>query len=103
MSEASHRDVAAPAARSASRRRQPAEVVIIAAPSWEETMPDAPSLDTEQLTQAIGFDFDRARRIAVLAAFADIAMEIARLRSLDLADVHPAVVFSPMIIGDDHA
>jgi hypothetical protein len=66
-------------------------------------MSDAPSLDAEQLTQAIGFDLDPARRVAVLAAFADIAKEIARLRSLDLADAHPAVVFSPLIVGDDHA
>jgi hypothetical protein len=65
-------------------------------------MSDATLLDAEELAAAIGFTLDAARRIAVLAAFADIAKEIAKLRALDLADVHPAVVFSPRI-GDDHA
>jgi hypothetical protein len=32
----------------------------------------------------------------VLAAFQPIAQEIAKLRSLDLTDVHPAIVFSPL-------
>ena len=33
---------------------------------------------------------------AVLVAFQPMAQEIAKLRSLDLTDVHPAVVFSPV-------
>ena len=65
-------------------------------------MSDSTTFDAEKLAEAIGFDFDPGRRVAVLAAFADIAKEIAKLRSLDLADVHPAVVFSPLA-GDDHA
>jgi hypothetical protein len=65
-------------------------------------MSDATLLDAEELAAAIGFTLDPTRRVAVLAAFADVAKEIAKLRALDLADVHPAVVFSPMI-GDDHA
>jgi hypothetical protein len=65
-------------------------------------MSDATLLDAEELAAAIGFTHDPARRVAVLAAFADVAKEIAKLRTLDLADVHPAVVFSPMI-GGDHA
>jgi hypothetical protein len=65
-------------------------------------MSDSTAFDAENLAEAIGFDVDPGRRVAVLAAFADIAKEIAKLRSLDLTDVHPAVVFSPLA-GDDHA
>ncbi len=65
-------------------------------------MSDSTTFDAEKLAEAIGFDIDPVRRVAVLAAFADIAKEIAKLRRLDLADVHPAVVFSPLA-GDDHA
>jgi hypothetical protein len=66
-------------------------------------MSDAISLDAEKLAEAIGFDLEPGRRVAVLAAFVDIAKEIAKLRSLDLTDVHPAVVFSTVPAGDDHA
>jgi hypothetical protein len=65
-------------------------------------MPDNSDLDAEKLARAIGFELDPNRRAAVLAAFTDVADEIARLRSLDLTDVHPAVVFSPLIAGRDH-
>jgi hypothetical protein len=51
--------------------------------------------DMAQLAEALGFDFPPDRRAAILAAFMPIAAEIAKLRSLDLTDVHPAVVFSP--------
>ena len=39
-----------------------------------------------------------------LAAYADILQEIAKLRTLDLSDVHPAVIFSPIAEakGDDN-
>jgi hypothetical protein len=52
-----------------------------------------PGIDA--LAAAVGLELDPARRAAVVLAFADIAEEIAKLRSLDLTDVHPAVVFSP--------
>lgn len=32
----------------------------------------------------------------ILAAYEDVAKEIRKLRSLDLSDVHPAVVFDPL-------
>jgi hypothetical protein len=64
-------------------------------------MSNSAALMTEELAEAVGFDFDTDRRIAALAAFADIGKEIAKLRSLDLTDVHPAVVFSPLV-GDDY-
>jgi hypothetical protein len=52
--------------------------------------------ELEMLVEALGVELDRERRAAVLAAFQPIAQEIAKLRSLDLTDVHPAVVFSPL-------
>jgi hypothetical protein len=60
-------------------------------------MPDTVSPDLDDLARAIGLEFDPERRAAVIAAFADIAAEIAKLRGLDLTDVHPAVVFSPRL------
>ena len=52
--------------------------------------------ELEMLVEALGVKLERERRAAVLAAFQPIAQEIAKLRSLDLTDVHPAVVFSPL-------
>ena len=31
-----------------------------------------------------------------LASYADILQEIVKLRTLDLSDIHPAVIFSPI-------
>ncbi len=56
--------------------------------------------ELEQLIEALGIDLRPDRRAAVLAAFKPVAEEIAKLRSLDLTDVHPAVVFSPLPIDD---
>lgn len=52
--------------------------------------------EMEMLVEALGIQLERQRRSAVLGAFQPIAQEIAKLRSLDLTDVHPAVVFSPV-------
>lgn len=52
--------------------------------------------ELEILVEALGVDLEEKRRAAVLAAFLPMAQEIAKLRSLDLTDVHPAVVFSPV-------
>ncbi|WLA79495.1 hypothetical protein [Bradyrhizobium elkanii] len=52
--------------------------------------------ELESLVDALGIELDAERRAAVLAAFQPIAQEIAKLRSLDLTDIHPAVVFSPL-------
>ncbi len=52
--------------------------------------------DIEKLAEAFGIELAPERRAAVLTAFLPIAEEIAKLRSLDLTDVHPAVVFSPL-------
>jgi hypothetical protein len=53
--------------------------------------------ELESIVVALGLEFEAERRAAVLAAFQPIAQEIAKLRSLDLTDVHPAVVFSPLL------
>jgi hypothetical protein len=52
--------------------------------------------ELDSLVDALGIELDAERRAAVLAAFQPIAQEIAKLRSLDLTDVHPAIVFSPL-------
>jgi hypothetical protein len=56
--------------------------------------------DIDKLAEVLGIDLPPERRAAVLAAFLPVAEEIAKLRSLDLTDVHPAVVFSPLPFGD---
>ena len=43
-----------------------------------------------------GLDLTPERFAEVAAAFADIRTEIDRLRSLDLGETHPAVVFRPL-------
>jgi hypothetical protein len=52
--------------------------------------------ELEKLVDALGIELEKERRAVVLAAFQPVAQEIAKLRSLDLTDVHPAVVFSPV-------
>jgi hypothetical protein len=52
--------------------------------------------EMEMLFEALGIQLEKQRRSAVLAAFLPMAQEIAKLRILDLTDVHPAVIFSPV-------
>ena len=52
--------------------------------------------EMEMLVETLGIQLEGQRRSAVFAAFQPMAQEIAKLRSLDLTDVHPAVVFSPL-------
>lgn len=47
------------------------------------------------LAQLLGTPLDSERLQAVLAAYAPILEEIGKLRTLDLRDVHPAVVYEP--------
>jgi hypothetical protein len=56
--------------------------------------------DIKTLTEAFGIDLPPERRAAVLAAFLPVAEEIAKLRGLDLTNVHPAVVFYPLPSND---
>ena len=53
----------------------------------------AARLETRTAYQGVLLDWPRLQ--AVLAAYAPILEEIARLRTLDLRDVHPAVVYEP--------
>lgn len=47
------------------------------------------------LAHLSGTPLDSERLQAVLAAYAPILEEIARLRTLDLREVHPAVIYDP--------
>lgn len=47
------------------------------------------------LARLSGTPLDSERLQAVLAAYAPVLEEIARLRTLDLRDVHPAVIYEP--------
>jgi hypothetical protein len=55
-------------------------------------MPDHP---LDPWRDIVGVDFDAARLGENLAAFVPVLEEIRKLRALDLAGVHPAVVFDP--------
>jgi hypothetical protein len=57
--------------------------------------------ELEQLIEMLGIDLTLERRAAVLAAFKPVAAEIAKLRSIELTNVHPAVVFSPLLANDE--
>jgi hypothetical protein len=63
---------------------------------WQEIKGEDAMDELERLVDALGIELAKERRAAVLAAFQPVAQEIAKLRSVDLTDVHPAVVFSPM-------
>ncbi len=51
---------------------------------------------TDLWKDVIGLDLDETERAALLDAYRTIAAEIVKLRSLDLTDIHPAVVFDPV-------
>ncbi len=51
---------------------------------------------TDLWTEVIGLDLDETEREALLTLYRTIGLEIAKLRSLDLTDIHPAVVFDPL-------
>ena len=55
----------------------------------------ADALHLDALARLTGSPLRAERLSAVLAAYAPILAEIARLRELDLYEVHPAVVFEP--------
>jgi hypothetical protein len=46
--------------------------------------------------EIIGLDLTESEGAVVLAQYRAIAAEIAKLRALDLTDIHPAVVFDPL-------
>ena len=51
--------------------------------------------NTDLFAELLGLELPPERLREVLAAYGDILAEIRRLRSLDLTDVHPAIVFEP--------
>jgi hypothetical protein len=55
------------------------------------------------INDVLGLDLSEERLTQLLAAFDDISREIKKLRSLDLTNVHPAVIFDPLLgyRGDD--
>jgi hypothetical protein len=57
------------------------------------TMPD-----DDAFARLIGTPLDEERLREVMAAYAPILAEIARLRELDLGGVHPAVLFEPTAV-----
>lgn len=53
--------------------------------------PKAPDV----VREVLGVDLPPERLAENLAAFARILEEIAKLRELDLTDIHPSIVFDP--------
>jgi hypothetical protein len=54
-----------------------------------------PLLDDDTLQELLGTRLTADRFAAVIAAYADVLVEIGRLRELDLTAVHPAIIFEP--------
>jgi hypothetical protein len=56
----------------------------------------------DNLFDAMGAQLIAERKEQILNAFEDISLELAKLRQLDLHDVHPAVVYKPqgIVIGE---
>ena len=63
-----------------------------------DTAPADPDEPTERLQRVCGTALHPVRLDALLASHAAVLDEIARLRSLELADVHPAIVFEPTAV-----
>jgi len=53
------------------------------------------SANADFFAEILGLELPPERLREVLAAYGDILGEIRRLRTLDLTDVHPAIVFEP--------
>ena len=51
--------------------------------------------DLDPCQELLALDLPPQRLQEVLAAYRDILAEINRLRSLDLTDTHPAILFEP--------
>ncbi|TWG88311.1 hypothetical protein L602_001300000680 [Cupriavidus gilardii J11] len=76
-------------------RAPPSEVAALLLKSPGER-PGAPPPGNEVLTQWMGTQFAPDRLEHNLNVYRGIVGEIARLRQLDLAQLHPAVVFDPL-------
>ncbi len=51
--------------------------------------------DPDLYKDVLGLDLPPERLQEVLAAYRDVLAEIDKLRTLDLTDTHPAIVFEP--------
>lgn len=60
--------------------------------------PDHDPLSAARLT---GVNLPSERLAEVAAAFCEIRAEIEKLRTLDLGETHPAVVFRPVMPGEE--
>jgi hypothetical protein len=54
-------------------------------------------LTPDAMRELLGIGPDGDRLVENLAAYRGILDEIVKLRMLDLTDIHPAVVFDPML------
>ena len=55
------------------------------------------TLTEEQMLELLGIGPESERLAGNLAAFRPILAELLKLRSVDLSEVHPAVVFDPFL------
>lgn len=49
----------------------------------------------DPIRELLGLDLPPERQAAVVAAYRDILANLEALRTLDLTDVHPAILFEP--------
>jgi hypothetical protein len=56
-----------------------------------------PAATPDPIRDVIGLSHEPARIAHLLAQFAPVLAEIAMLRSLDLAQIHPPIVFDPTL------
>jgi len=54
-------------------------------------------IEIMRLQEVVGLDLSDEALAHELAAFADIAAAIRRLRALDLTEVHPVVIYDPTL------
>ena len=69
----------------------------------ESVVLPAPAPDEMAILRLLsGSPLSPQRLAELLAAYEPILAEIARLRTLDLRDVHPAVIFEPTAVYREH-
>ncbi len=60
-------------------------------------MTQAPKQEMDPFRDILGLELSPEQREAELAVFRTIAEEIRKLRSLDLTEIHPAVIYDPLL------
>lgn len=56
---------------------------------------DTEMKDSDAYKDVLDLDLPPERLLEVVAAYRDILAEVNKLRTLDLTDTHPAIVFEP--------